>query len=477
MLPHPFKQDYKRVILAGLGREGLSSFEYLSGQLPDAQWVLADDKALSQLDPAWQGAAANPRVRVTTLAELPELVRELDLSDTLLCKTAGIALEHPSLKLCLEKQATLTSNTALFFDQLRAWTTPPVTIGVTGTKGKSTTTSMIYHCLKENGANALLAGNIGVPPLSLLSDPALSESAKPVVVLELSSHQLRELTVSPNIAVVQNITPEHLDYYPSLEAYIQAKSAITRFQETDDWVVFNPIYEAPSSLAAATPAKKLAFSLEKSADAVPTVFANDGWLWHADERVLQISDVPLVGAHNLLNTMPAIAIAMSIFGLSAEATATAIRSFRGLPHRLEYVTEKNAVSFYNDSQATTPEATIAALTSFPGKSIILLAGGSDKGVSFDELGTHILEHNVSNLLIFPPMGDAIALAVSNASSSSRKTPPAVTPVNSMAEAVRLAKQLATPNSVVLLSPACASFGLFKNYQDRGDQFKKAVLED
>lgn len=233
---------------------------------------------------------------------------------------------------------------------------------------------------------------------------------------------------------------------------------------------------------------KLCFSLEQELSAgvvdnrlLPPikVYLKNDWLWFGESKVIAASDVPLVGRHNLLNTMPAILIALELFALRPEGVAKAVRTFIGLPHRLEYAGEKNGVQYYNDSQATTPEAAMAALASFPNKRIVLLAGGSDKGISFKELGVVILRSGVTNLLVFPPIGEKIVAAVKMAvRAAAVKQPnlaaPKILEVHSMREAVQLAAASATPGSIVLLSPACASFGLFKNYQDRGDQFKAAV---
>lgn len=481
---------YQTIILAGLGREGRSSYRYLSSRFPSVAWILADDAAVGQLDPFWQslleenGLAEPPKVRFTPLKDLSSLSRDIDCTQTLLVKTAGIPREHLSIAACLEAGATLASNTALFFSEAADLAVVPKTIGVTGTKGKSTTASLLHHVLKECGLPVLLAGNIGVPPLETLENPLLtaSNSAQPaIIVLELSSHQLRELTVSPHIAVIQDITPEHLDYYRSFEDYRDAKAPIAKFQTDQDWVVFNPHNQTPSAMAAASPAQKIRFGLEKAADF--DVYLSEDALWYHDQRIIGAYDLPLVGSHNLLNIMPSIAVAMKICGCPADAVAAAIQSFRPLPHRLEFVRSIGGVEYYNDSQATTPEAAIAALASFPGKSIILLAGGSEKGVSFEELGKAIVDHRVQNLILFPPMGEKIAAAVKSAASEATsdgtsKTLPEMRTVTSMAEAVTAASSAAQAQSpaVVLLSPACASFGLFKNYQDRGDQFKQAAQQ-
>lgn len=479
--------EYKTIILAGLGREGLSSYRYFSKLYPQVVWIFSDDKDASSLDQDWQQLLAQPNVRFSPLDELGLLTDQLEVTSTLLVKTAGIAVEKSGIQACLSAGVALTSNTAAFFAALATLPIIPLVIGVTGTKGKSTTASMIYHVLKENGVRALLSGNIGTPPLEALQDSVITDATAQeccAIVLELSSHQLRELTVSPPVAVIQDITPEHQDYYTDFEQYLEAKSAICRFQTNLDWVIYNPTYSNPDTLASRSQGKKLTFSLEKPPGALdvaarssqePKVYAHDGWLWFADQRVISINDVPLLGKHNLLNTMPAIAIGMELFGLAPTAIASAIKSFVGLPHRLEFAGEVNGVRYYNDSQATTPEATMAALKSYPDKAIVLLAGGSDKGVSFAQLGEVILHSNILKLIMFPPMGEKIVAAVQAAADRSPgSVVPPVQTAHSMPEAILEAAAAATPGSVVLLSPACASFGLFKNYQDRGDQFKSGV---
>lgn len=488
MIPFSPTVDYKTIILIGLGREGVSSYRYLQPLFPQAHWLLADDRPLVELDSLWQRTAAEPTVRFIPLSDLATLVSSLAGGPVLVVKTAGIPIEKPGIQACLATGATLTSNTALFLTACKAMATPPQTIGVTGTKGKSTTASMIYHVLKENGVPIVLTGNIGIPPLEALQDAVFMQNAageqQVTVVLELSSHQLRELTISPQVAVIQDITPEHLDYYVDFAHYLEAKAAICQFQTEEDRVLYNPAYAAPTTLARRSQAKKLLFSLEKiipggtEAELTPPVrcYARDGWLWFDERQVIALEEVPLLGQHNLLNTMPALCIALALYNLPVDSVANAIRSFTALPHRLEYAGTVKGVRYYNDSQATTPEATIAAVQSFPSNPMILLVGGSDKGVSFEQLGAVIAQANVTHLLLFPPMGENIAAAVKAAVAATQPgvTMPAMTTVHSMSEAVTLAAAAAKPGSVVLLSPACASFGLFKNYQDRGDQFKAAV---
>ncbi|MBP7875557.1 UDP-N-acetylmuramoyl-L-alanine--D-glutamate ligase [Candidatus Woesebacteria bacterium] len=483
MIPSTLQTDYKTFILVGLGREGLSSYHFFAPIFPEAAWIFSDDLPLSALDANWKEELQQKNHSFVPLSDLESSSALVNPLETLLIKTAGIPIEKAGIQACVSAGVKLTSNTAIFFEVISALPVSPKTIGITGTKGKSTTSSMIFHVLKENNVPVVLAGNIGVPPLETLKDPIVCDASvamPPAVVLELSSHQLRELRVSPHIAVVQDITPEHLDYYDSFSAYMEAKAPLVTHQLDQDWLLFNPAYQVPTQLAERSPAQKIHFSLDRNVrtdgtSTTATVYLAEDWLQYEGQQVILAADIPLVGKHNLLNTMPAIAIAMKLFDLPAKAVAKAIRSFVGLPHRLESAGEIKGVRYYNDSQATAPEATIAALSSFPGKRIVLIAGGSDKGVSFEMLGQEIVKRGVSDLLVFPPMGEKIVEAVRAAAKAEPGLEiPRIQAVQSMSEAVQAAAAKAEPGAIVLLSPSCASFGLFKNYQDRGNQFKAAV---
>ncbi len=540
------KLQDKTVLIFGLGQEGFSSYQMIRHFLPDQKLLLVDDKAQEELSAEWQTAVAadtqttffrNAPESQTTSEALPKLLEQPQI---LVLKTPGIPFSHPFFSLLTtlpNKTVSYSSNMELFLDILHALpaTERPQTIGITGTKGKSTTTALIFHVLKEAGKPVFLAGNIGVPALEILkelqklvqttetagtvSPTATTENAsfavaehptsvpllaQSLVVLELSSHQLQTLPYSPHIAVVQNITPEHLDYYKDFEEYVAAKAPIAAHQTPSDYIIYNPEYEIPSRFAQTSPAQKLPYSLTlipltqesesfllaHPGEAQVVAFRKDDQLFYETEAICSVSDLPLQGEHNILNSFPAIIVA-KLLGIETEKLKNAITSFKSLPHRLEFVTEKNGVAYYNDSQGTTPEASIAAMRSFPGQEIILLAGGSDKGIEFEELAHEILAQHIKHLILFPPTGEKIAAAVraadenagkaavqsENLSESTASTTPQLHHVSSMQEAVALATANAQPGSVVLLSPACASFGLFKNYQDRGNQFKAAVLGD
>lgn len=457
------------IIIAGLGKEGESNYRYLKQRFPDALFILSDSKNPDQLDETWQAWSGEEKNRFITLNQLPE--EQLDYSTTLLSKTPGIPAEHPALARLLNSGVHLTSNTACFYEEIVAL--PGVeTIIVTGSKGKSTTASLIAHVLQQGSRPVFLAGNIGTPPLSVLDGVRLTqqEGKQPVVVLELSSHQLRESAVHPTIAVLLDITPEHLDYYPSFQAYCQAKAAITTRQSPADFLLFNPAHPIPAQIAETSHAKKVHFGEVSSYEAW-----YDAENLYVGEWRIPRSQSPLRGDHNAFNSLPALWIAKH-YGESQAEVETALASFETLPHRLQSVSTVRGVEYINDSQGTTPEAAIAALQAFKDREVTLLVGGSDKGVSFEQLGQAIVHSAVKNLILFPPMGEKIKEAVlaANTSGANERSVPTFIPVESMQAAVQRAAEVTQQGGVVLLSPACASFGMFKNYQDRGDQFIEAV---
>lgn len=494
----------QQIIIFGLGREGISTYHFLRTFLPNKILWLADEKALPQL-----GDELQTIVKQDHHAHFRQINRDAtdsldNISKIVIFKTPGAKTELPFIQKLINRGARLSSNTNLCFEIIDLLPQQPLTIGVTGTKGKSTTTSVIHHLLQSNDFPVWLAGNIGKPPLFTLSEILRAEQNKPqqphtyndqsrqqpIIVFELSSHQLRELHTSPQIAVVQNITPEHLDYYPNFQTYQKAKSAITKYQKVKDIVIYNPDFVGAATIAKLSKGKHLTFTISPPSSLIsckhshfekPIVFANQDAIFYQNETVINREHIPLIGEHNLLNVMPAVIIGREL-GLTNQQIAAAIKSFQPLPHRLEKVVEKNGVLYINDSQATTPEATLAALSSFNGRTIHLIAGGSDKGVDLQPMVDAVRQHQVKTLLLFPPTGQKIAelMAAANqedqTNSKVGQPPPAVIQVASMAAAVSRAAAAAQQGDVVLLSPACASFGIFQDYQDRGNQFKKFVRD-
>lgn len=460
----------KPIWIIGVGREGISSYKLLRSYLPNSPITLIDDSPLERLD---SQVSAFSNQEYTTFLQSSQVTPDAVNPDIIVFKTPGIPATHPVVSQVARVSAQVTSNTQLFFDIISQFPNSPTTIGVTGTKGKSTATSMIYHLLKENGKIAMLAGNIGIPALDLVTEIMNLEDASAAhVVLELSSHQLRDLTISPSIAVIQNITPEHLDYYSNFSEYQNAKKAITKYQNEKNAVIYCPRFDAVVNILSDF-AQRYTFDVEPEIPETVTAYATNDALYYGAEKIMAVSEVPLFGKHNLYNTLPSVIIGKMV-GLSNSQIAQGIRSFKGLPHRLELVAEINGIRYFNDSQATTPEAAIAALQSFRGAPIHLIAGGSDKGVDLTLFAEEILQNRVKTVILFPPMGEVIDQLIQENTKPGQLAVPSIIHVNSMPEAVKIAKEHVSTGDIVLLSPACASFGIFKNYQDRGDQFKKAV---
>jgi UDP-N-acetylmuramoylalanine--D-glutamate ligase len=375
-------------------------------------------------------------------------------------RTPGISPLRPELVAAKRAGTLFTSQIEEFLE----WC-PAKTIGVTGTKGKGTTSTLIYEILKASGEDVYLGGNIGLPAISFL-DKLTPDSW---VVLELSSFQLQTMQKSPNIAVVLNITSEHLDYHNDTEEYRLAKTNIVRYQNQDDYAVINDDYDVPRDFAKLTSANKYFFSREHKVEGC-FVDEKDNIVLNVEGEksiLANFADLQLRGRHNLENVTAA-SLAAYLAGARPETISTVLKSFVGLEHRLELVREVNGVRYYNDSFSTVPETAIAALDSFT-EPIVLIAGGSDKKSNYIELGQKIAHANVKAVILIGEMAEQIRNAIPESFSGEY-----VLGLSKMAEIVIKASSIATNGDVVLLSPACASFGLFENYKDRGDQFKEAV---
>lgn len=451
------------IVIAGLGREGWSTYQFLVKHLPSAAFILYDDRPSDQIDHKWIKA----KERNQNISHITKIDHSTWPANSLILRTPGLPPHHP---LVATPSFPVTSNTQLFFDLLETESsllganTAYTTIGITGTKGKSTTTALIAHVLQTAGLRVKLGGNIGVPPLDLLLDNQASDSSFIYFVLEMSAHQLADLKTSPQIAVIQNIVPEHLDYYRDFPEYLAAKSQITRWQTTHDAVIYNPDFTTARQLAQLSPGNKVPFRVETYQD----------WLLYQDEPIIKISDIPLVGEHNWQNVMPAIVISKRI-GISTSAIVKGISTFQPLEHRLELVADQDGVRYYNDSLSTVPDAAMAAITAFGHEPIILLAGGYERHQDFSALAALLVERRARAVLLFPTTGERLKSEIETYVTRHPSLPlPTLKTVNSMSEAVKLAAQLAQPGDVVLMSPASPSFGEFADYRDRGEQFRTAV---
>jgi UDP-N-acetylmuramoyl-L-alanine---L-glutamate ligase len=474
--------EKEKILILGLAKEGISTFNFLRQILPNKTIGLADEK--NSLPSKLQQAKG-----ITTHLGPDHLDHLKEYS--LIFKTPGIPQNLPQIQQAVKNGVKLSSNLQLFLelveerkaqnsDQLLGLPSP-LTIGVTGTKGKSTTASMIHHVLSNNGYKTALIGNIGKPAL----DEAHQIVSIGIFVIEMSSHQLSHLTLSPDIAIVHNITSEHLDYYKDTTEYIRSKEAITKYQKVNQYVLFNPLFQNAVKIAELSPGRKIKISPTSSLKSVKNdiqVYLKSHKLTFRDikvseeteEAIIDQNEIPLLGQHNLHNVAPSIVIA-KMLGLKTGQITQAIKSFEPLPHRLEKVAVINGVTYVNDSMATMPDAAISSLSCFDDRSIILLAGGHERNQDFVPLATKIATSKVKALAFFAPNGPRLKNEVEKQLQKlDIKKEFKTKEADSMDEALEFAYQIAKPNDVVLLAPGAASFGIFENYADRGEKFKQWV---
>ena len=341
-------------------------------------------------------------------------------------------------------------------------------IGVTGTEGKTTTTSLIYEICKKAGYNCFLGGNIGKPIFTKINQMKPED----IVILELSSFQLMGMTVSPNIAVVTNIFPDHLNVHKSYEEYQDAKKSIFRNQTEEGIVILNKDNEITEKFADEVKGKVIFFSSTKKLKNGYVYDREDGFIKKCTdgkcEKILNKNDIKLRGIHNYENICAALAATETV--ASKEAQIEAVKNFKGVEHRLEFVREIDGVKYYNDSIGTSPASTIAGLNAFD-ENIILLAGGSDKGLDYKEIG-EVIAKKVGTLILTGPTAQKIEEATKQALSEEKSIE--IIHTNNLEESVKVAKEKARSGDIVLLSPASASFDAFKNFEERGNYFKTLV---
>jgi len=421
MLLNEFKN--KKILILGFGREGRDTFRFLRKLFPKKIIGIADRLKIKNL--------RFKRVKLHFGENYLRAIKNYDI----IIKSPGVPFKILP-KSGLNK---ITTQTEIFFENC-----PGKIIGITGTKGKSTTTSLIYQILKQGGIKSHLVGNIGKPVLNLLF------SARPndVYVYELSSHQLYNLKKSPQIAVFLNIYPEHLDYYRGFKEYISAKANITRYQTKKDYLIFNSGDKIVREIAKKSKAKKIP---------IPTNY-----------EFLTNIRIPLVV--NLQNVMAAVAVGR-IFGIPDKKIIQAIKKFKPLPHRLEYVGTFKGIKFYNDALSTIPKTTIAALDALGEKVETIFLGGFDRGLDFKNLAKRVLKSKIKNLILFPTTGEKIWREIVSLKKNNKFK---AFLVQNMRDGVKLAYQYTKKGKICLLSCASTSFSIFKDYKEKGNLFKKYV---
>lgn len=420
----------KRVLILGFGREGKSTLDLIKDF--DCEIGIAD-----------QNLVVSPEIEKYKLfggENYLDSIKEYDI----VMKTPGIALLD---KISDDEKKKITGQTDLF---LRFC--PNITIGVTGTKGKSTTSSLITHILNHCGKNAVLIGNIGIPPLSVVN----SLEKDTIAVMEMSCHQLEYVQASPKTAVLLNVYEEHLDHYVNFNAYKSAKENIYRYQGENDLLIFNKDLE--SEEINSLPFKKITASLEEKAD----ICVIDSDIILENQRISYEKLSPkLEGKHNLYNIGVALCAAVHQ-GCDLNKAVEAVSSFNGLEHRMEFVKTVNGVKYINDSISTIPLATINAVKTFNADTVII--GGMERGINYDILADFLNKGNVNNIICLPDSGYRIADMLNSELN--------VYKVKNMEEAVE--KAALVTKHCCLLSPAAASYGFYKNFEERGKHFKELV---
>ncbi len=440
-----------RVVVVGAARSGLALSRFLLSR--QASVVLTDVKDAAALGPE---VAALGRDGVKL--ELGGHDSKTFLSADLIAVSPGVPLTLPPLASARAAEVRVVAEV-----EVASWFLKGIVIGITGTNGKSTTTALAAHLLSHAGLKATACGNIGTP----LTEMIARDSADHYYVVELSSFQLEGIeSFRPWIGALLNLTPDHQDRYPTPQSYYQAKCRLFLNQGRADHAILNrddpEVWGLESTIRARVHPFSRSFDLTEGAclkeDAI--VVRRQG----REIRALPLAASPLFGAHNIENVMAALLIT-DLCGVPLPKAAQGMRTFRGLPHRLEKVREIGGVAYYNDSKATNVGATAKSLLSFPGK-VVLILGGKDKGGDFAELAP-LIHERVTTLVLMGKARDAIAAQLG-------PTGPRIS-VETMAEAVEAARAAAPPGGVVLLAPACASFDQYANFEERGEHFRKLVL--
>ncbi len=379
-------------------------------------------------------------------------------------RSPGIRPDIPPIQKEVERGAILTSEIEKLIELC-----PSKVIGVTGSDGKTTTTTLIYMMLKEEGYNCYLGGNIGTPLFAKIDDMTPED----IIVLELSSFQLMTLTKSPNIAVVTNVSPNHLDIHKSYEEYIEAKKNIFRFQNENDIVVLNYDNDITKDFAFESKGEVRFFSRKQELE--KGVFVENNYIKILDENgkkdVINIDDILLLGMHNVENACTAIAAVKDL--VSTEKIVKVLTTFKGVEHREEFVRELNGVKWYNDSIGSSPTRTIAGLASFKTK-VVLIAGGYDKHLDYTDMGKYILDH-VRVLILMGQTKDKIKNAtLQEIEKRDNDIDLPIFECSTLEEAVKVAYENSKDGDIVFFSPASASFDMFKNFVERGKKFKEIV---
>ncbi|AZP05091.1 UDP-N-acetylmuramoyl-L-alanine--D-glutamate ligase [Jeotgalibaca ciconiae] len=446
------RYENKKVLVLGLALSGFHAAKLL---LKLGAFVTVNDAKELENNPDAQELVASG-IRVIAGYHPVEL---LDESFAYIIKNPGIPYSNPMLERATELAIPILTEVELAAEVMEA-----DLIGVTGTNGKTTTTTMIHELLdyKRPAGKAYKAGNIGIPAAAIAQEATKDDD----IVMELSSFQLMGIDeMHPSIAVITNITEAHIDYHGTRDAYVEAKWRITENQTENDYLILNWDQEELRELSKNTKAKIVPFSRKE--EIKNGAYLKDDMIYFNEASVMPISDIHVPGLHNIENALAAIAVA-KLKGIENDIIHEALSQFGGVKHRIQFVKEINGRSFYNDSKSTNIVATKTALESFPNNEIILLAGGLDRGNSFDELIPYL--DKVKAMILFGETKEKLQETAEKAAIKIIKLTENVE--TAVAESYRISEK----EDVILLSPACASWDQYKNFEVRGDLYIHAVQE-
>lgn len=441
--------DDKKILILGFGKEGVSTYKFIRKHFPDKKIYISDKKTTNE-----EIIKKDINVNINFGDNYLDNLKDFDI----IMKSPGISFANINIDSFKDK---IKSELELFLEYMDV-----KTIGVTGSKGKSTTSSLIYEILKKEKKETLLLGNIGIPVFDLIDDITKDT----IVVLEMSSHQLEYMNVSPNISILLNIYEEHLDHYKSLKEYAEAKINIGRFQNKDDYFIYNVdnkiIKECINEIEDSSHIKyEVSFEGNISNNNSNKVYIKDNYIYINEEKIYNINEKRnLIGDHNLNNIMFVLTVS-KILNLNMENVKETISNFKGLEHRMEYVGKYDDIIFYNDSIATIPEATINSIKGLKDVDTLIF-GGMDRGISYDEFIDFLNKGVINNLICMPDTGYKIADKLKCSSN--------IYKVETLEEAVELSKKVTKKNKICLLSPAAASYGFFKNFVEKGNIYKELV---
>lgn len=425
------------IAIIGFGEEGQSAHTYFAAQ--GHQITICDRSTEIQVPSGVDSQLGD------------HYLHDLDRFD-LIVRSAGIAP-----RIILADNPSVEHKITTVINQFLADSPTKNIIGVTGTKGKGTTSTLIYKMLEADAKHVKLGGNIGLSPLSFMHE--LAEDSW--VVLELSSFQLIDVKHSPHIAVCLMVVPEHQDWHTDLAEYYGSKAQLFAYQTPEDVAIYNPNYETSTQIAQHGQGHKLPYF------AAPGALVSDGQIMIEGQVIVRTDDLKLLGQHNWQNVCAAVTAVWQVTH-NIDAMRSILTSFTGLEHRLEFVRDLDGIKYYDDSFGTTPETAIVAMQAFAEPKVQIM-GGSDKGASYDEMAQAVVDSNVRHVVLIGQQADRIRAALDRVGYTNYSAGG-----ETMTDIIHEANNHAVAGDIVLLSAGCASFGLFKNYKDRGNQFKQVV---